>query len=273
MASRSEFIKSRSFEIAWAVFRCADLVKKEKLKIELEGAAVELVAKREQFKSQKHGKLDLPHIDSLLAIIKLAEAVNEIKPINAKVLYRELDNLLRAIKEELFEIEKEDRETGSLIEDIFSKPPAIIHTVQEKDMSSAIRQNIDNLERTEKKSDLKESLASIFIGQEFGNSAKFTHGNSNKAVFDNSANNNAKPNSADNKKTAVLDEGQLDSWQGLIYKKVKELGSISTREISAFFPEISERTVRFYLQKLVESGFVEKIGSTGPGSYYKLPNK
>ena len=71
--------------------------------------------------------------------------------------------------------------------------------------------------------------------------------------------------------TAQTDEESVqDSWQNLIYRKIKEFGKVSTKEIAAFFPEISERTIRFYLQKLNDSGLIEKTGTSGPGSFYTL---
>ena len=68
--------------------------------------------------------------------------------------------------------------------------------------------------------------------------------------------------------SADNDEAVLDSWQDLIYRKIKEVRQVTTKELAGSFPQISERTIRFYLQKLAEAGLVDKKGSTGPGSYY-----
>jgi hypothetical protein len=59
------------------------------------------------------------------------------------------------------------------------------------------------------------------------------------------------------------------SWQHVILQKVKELNQTTTKELTSNFPEISERTVRFYLQKLVDNGQIDRIGSTGPGAAYR----
>ena len=42
------------------------------------------------------------------------------------------------------------------------------------------------------------------------------------------------------------------------------------KEILSAFPEVSERTMRYDLQKLCSQGLIERIGNGGPGSYYTL---
>lgn len=86
--SQSIDIYQRAHDIAFAVFRVAALIKHPKLKSELESAAVLLVSKNN---SQA--------VDKLGNLVRLAEVVGEIKPINSEVLQRELKGFNLAIAE------------------------------------------------------------------------------------------------------------------------------------------------------------------------------
>jgi hypothetical protein len=55
----------------------------------------------------------------------------------------------------------------------------------------------------------------------------------------------------------------------LVAERVAELGHAAMRDIIAAFPGVSERTIRYDLQKLCEQGIIERIGSGGPASYYR----
>lgn len=50
-------------------------------------------------------------------------------------------------------------------------------------------------------------------------------------------------------------------------------GQAALKDIIAAFPETSERTMRYDLQKLCSQGQIERIGNGGPASYYTLKNR
>jgi len=80
--SFSEQVLNHTHDIAFAIFRVARAIKNFKLKTSLEDAAVELVS------DLKKGT-----VDKLLILVRLAASVNELKPVNAEVLERELKKL------------------------------------------------------------------------------------------------------------------------------------------------------------------------------------
>lgn len=47
-------------------------------------------------------------------------------------------------------------------------------------------------------------------------------------------------------------------------------GICRMKDLIAEFPDVSERTLRYDLKKLCDQGVLEKVGSSGPGSYYRL---
>lgn len=79
-------------EISFAVFRVCSLVGQPMLKVSLESAAIKLAAN--SVADQKEALRALEELDQL---VRLAEVVGEIKPVNGKVLIRELSILRSAI--------------------------------------------------------------------------------------------------------------------------------------------------------------------------------
>lgn len=60
--------------------------------------------------------------------------------------------------------------------------------------------------------------------------------------------------------------------QSAILEKIRQSSNkqAQLRDILAAFPEVSERTMRYDLQKLCAQGLLERVGTGGPGSYYLL---
>ena len=66
-----------------------------------------------------------------------------------------------------------------------------------------------------------------------------------------------------------LPDDTADKRQEELLVKVKELGSCRLRDLMNVFPGVSERTLRYDLQKLVDTGRLERVGGGGPFSFYK----
>lgn len=60
--------------------------------------------------------------------------------------------------------------------------------------------------------------------------------------------------------------------QSAILERIRqsENRQIQLKDIIAAFPEVSERTMRYDLQKLCIQGLIERMGNGGPGSYYVI---
>jgi hypothetical protein len=85
-------ISDHAREISFAVFRVCALIDQPVLRAALESASVNLTVK------SVSGINDaLVSINELEQLVRLAEAVGEIKPLNSKVLIRELSNLKSAV--------------------------------------------------------------------------------------------------------------------------------------------------------------------------------
>ena len=79
-------ISQKAHDIAHATFRVATLVRNNQLRSELENAGIGLVARYED-----------ASIEKLERLVSFAESIGEMKPVNASVLKKELNNLQTAI--------------------------------------------------------------------------------------------------------------------------------------------------------------------------------
>ena len=61
-----------------------------------------------------------------------------------------------------------------------------------------------------------------------------------------------------------------DERHSIILNKVKESGYCRLRDLQNIFPDVSERTIRYDLEKLVNSGSIERFGNGGPSTYYRV---
>ena len=90
-------ISQKVHDFSFAVFRVAALVRNKELRKELEHSAIDLVSKYEEV-FNRQSEFYIPNVvDKLERIVMLSESIGEIKPINAGVLKRELNNLQTAI--------------------------------------------------------------------------------------------------------------------------------------------------------------------------------
>lgn len=79
---------------------------------------------------------------------------------------------------------------------------------------------------------------------------------------------NPRPANAANHSASVTI--MLSDRQGLILNKIRQSGNCRTRDLQALLPGLSERTLRYDLQRLIEDGKIERGGGGGPASWYKL---
>lgn len=58
--------------------------------------------------------------------------------------------------------------------------------------------------------------------------------------------------------------------QAAILEKIRQIGSCRMKDIQEYFPGTSERTIRYDLGKLVEQGLLERLGTGGPATFYRV---
>lgn len=70
--------------------------------------------------------------------------------------------------------------------------------------------------------------------------------------------------------TGEKDKENSAMRQSAIIDIMKQVQNCRIKDLIAAFPGVSERTLRYDLQKFCEEGIIERIGLGGPGTYYQL---
>ena len=244
----------KTYELSYATFRVAALVRKPDLKERLERQAAIILER------VASGDLAIVEpLETLRALIMLSEGIGEIRYVNAKVLLRELGNLERMVKAaappspgyggqgEEFDIERmfSTTATGKAgVEDS-------IRRIQERR-----KEEVDSVMPTSVATNPEKPAVPT------GRQETRQNGNGS-AKLTTSGNGNGNGNS--------------EARASAIYAKVQR-GNTSIKDLLAEFGSassplggVSERTLRYDLQRLVEQGKVERVGNGGPGTYYRLP--
>jgi hypothetical protein len=232
----AQYLKDKAREIAYALFRVSFYVKRPDLRNRLDSLAVELLevsAKAGVDPNAENINHALAAVSALDGLIRLGHSIYEVEPVNATILVRELDNLNSAI-----------RQFGNLpfgealpnIDSLFSSPKNEVYDIPAQTINLQEQGNNQTSSYPEKV-DLNE-----FEDFEVQDSASKRSGNGLN--------------------TAIR--------QAAIINRIKSSNSSGCRlkDLLAEFPDVSERTVRYDLQRLCEQGIIERVGNGGPASYY-----
>ena len=241
-----EFFIQRSFEVVWAVFRVAEHATRPKIKQALEDKAVDYLTSK-----------DLATLDDLEEIVRLSAQIKDINKVNSSVLLREIGSLRSAILElndckARMLVPAKNPETAPNIEESFSRPPMRI--------SEIIRSISDSINKSKpENSPAREMSEKIESGNP--SFAKATEGKESGKEFG---------------KEIKANSGRFEAAIGfkerndILIKLMSKRTLCHIKDVLQSMPGISERTVRYDVQRLVDKGVIERIGTGGPNSFFRL---
>ncbi|MDE2001566.1 MAG: hypothetical protein KGI60_03320 [Patescibacteria group bacterium] len=247
-----DFIKEKAREISYALIRVAFYIKRSDLRSRIESLAFELLddaAKASVENTQQSVMAVLSSISSLDALVRLAHSIYEIEPVNATILVRELNELNTAMRQ----YGKLDEKLPDL-ESFFSGLP--------------VRDEVAVSVPSKEKADSDESSDSLMRSYSNGGDSNDGDGSSDSVSLrslselgDDSAQ-NVSPNQSES----------IAARQSAIVEKIKAANGSGCRlkDVLADFPNVSERTLRYDLQKLCDKGVVVRVGNGGPATYYRI---
>ncbi|MBI2035482.1 MAG: DeoR family transcriptional regulator [Candidatus Liptonbacteria bacterium] len=235
-------------QISQALFRVCHFIKQKDLKSRIESYGVHLLESASAHDLEAAEKA----LDVLEKFIFLGEEIGEIHYHHAKILYGQFANLRKVFIEE-----KERQRVGLAIADIFSGN-FVEHFGADviKETAKNVEADIGNAAIIRQKDDAPPQL----IRQ---------NGKENipvPAIPGNSA--------IDKKSQSLQSAGSIvaEDRQELIAQKIRQLGKAAMKDLIAAFPDVSERTLRYDVQKLCDRQIIERIGNGGPASYYHVKN-
>jgi predicted HTH transcriptional regulator len=246
----SEFIKEKAREISYVLIRVAFYVKRPELGARFESLAFELldnVARVSVVNNNQAISSALSTISSLDVMVRLAHSIYEIEPVNATIIIRELNSLNSAIRQ----FGKLDERLPDL-ESLFSTMPV--------SNQSQVAAQVSFGNNSEAQTSAEDSSLDAYRSPV----------SENISLEELSA-----PSSSDEVRSVSTRENQsanIAVRQSAILEKIK-LGNgtgLRLKDLLAAFPDVSERTIRYDLQKLCEGGTIERVGTGGPATYYRL---
>jgi len=235
----TDFVKQKAREISYALIRVCFYIKRQDLKLIIEKSSFELLDKSARL-SADYTKNNLNEaravISSLDGLIRLGYSIYEIEPVNATILVRELDGLDSAIRQ--FGNLPFNEEALPDIDNFFSKTPNAVQ------------------------SDLKRESVQVGKTQDSIN------------VMDFSLDGPVEREEVVVTSAVAINNTSLNAAmrQSAIINKIKSTATRKLKDLLTEFPEVSERTLRYDLQRLCGQGVIERVGNGGPASYYKMLN-
>lgn len=232
--SFGQFFSKKAFEISYALFRISSHVEKKNIGAYLEEEALRLLryATAGEYTEARRTLVALEYL------LRLASEVNLVRASHAALVLKETKALDLAIAE--FQAEVKSGPAG--LEEIFSKVPAILE------------------EQSKRTTDEGEPLL-VPIGE----------------IEQNGIPEPIRPrHDVQMRQSAILERirqsGSLPD--GPLRRSVSEASKAGCRlrDIQKALPYASERTIRYDLRGLIERRLVERVGSGGPATYYRLPN-
>jgi len=171
---------------------------------------------------------------ALEGLIRFGSAIYEIEPVNSDILLQELADFNLLVKQ-MAEASLPDSNQVSDISLVFTSEKK---TAQHNKKSS----------HTESKISSTDSGSSIPILKKEKNSQDIVLKQSNGG------------------------EDNPAIRQSAIIEKIRQSGNIpiKLKALVSEFPKFSERTIRYDIQRLCNQGILERVGSGGPATYYKV---
>lgn len=244
-------LNKKSQEIAIALTRVGVYIRRPSLKTKIEHLGVQLI------EDVTIGGLEeaTRTISALDGLVNFGGMVYEIEPMSARVILRELSLLNSAIRQSLGLPANENGNPAGAIESVFSKQQIPLNTYSNINKRQPVSMDVS--------SDRSISLRSA--GSENGGVAATIDVPVSYLGTKEDANSNGNGHQNGNGINAVI-------RQTRIMERIRQSESkqIQLKQLIADLPEVSERTLRYDLQKLCGQGLIERVGNGGPATYYVM---
>ncbi|MDD5430701.1 MAG: DeoR family transcriptional regulator [Candidatus Pacebacteria bacterium] len=292
----SDYLKNKAREISYALIRVSYFVKRPDLRIKLEKQAFDFL-ENAALASADYKNIHLESLSKTLAniaamdvLIRMGHALYEIEPVNATILIRELDAFNAAIRKAAEECGNAAKDELPNLESLFSMPPAIVPVKTTSLMVEEGRQggndNNGNKKELLKKKAIEKANAAIQQTDDnqvvFGRNSGQVNSEKIEAIADsvmrplNRISFDEEQELINAAEEEVVDNAATDNAamrQSAILLLASQKNELRLKDIIAAFPDISERTLRYDLKKLLEQGNLERVGNGGAGSYYRIINR
>ncbi len=260
-----QFIKDKSREISYALIRVSFYIKRADLRSRLEKLAFELLensARAAANNSLENLNQALASVSVLDGLIRLAYSIYEIEPVNANILVKELEALNTAIRQ-YGNLDEELPDIGNFFSDNPAEPSSRV-----EDLDSERGANDPGSDLIEGGNKKRERL--VNLNDLEGDLEEIVSDSANQEVVNRQTSGKSQKGSGNGFNTAIRQAEIINKIKSGNFSGNSESASIRLKDLVAEFPDVSERTLRYDLQKLCDQGVIERVGNGGPSSYYIL---
>jgi len=274
MENVKEFFNRRTFEVVWAAFRVAETVSRPAFRRTLENTALAYLARRDE-----------ASLATLKDTISLGEKIGEISPTNTRVFLREIENLRIALGDLTRVSQAGLPDSGKRevdITQIFSSPA--MPEVQSPEKSGK-ESGKGYFEKTVETGAFPENKGFSGIKVRQGLVATDRFGNASAALLPDSGKNSfpgqvfyeKSPaivrNSPEKSGNDLMGAEQAEGRKHVILEMLGRRAMCHISDLVEAMPKTSQRTLRNDIRRLVRNGLVERIGSGGPNSFFRLKQR
>lgn len=259
ISAEKDFVSKKAYEISYAIIRIADAQKDQVFRDHLVRFGYDLL---QAALAGEYEKVQVIHT-SLEQFVRLGTDTNRVTPLHLQVLFGEFKKFGAAVSGCLAGAKEEVRL------DNFFTVQAPLPVMQEAAADTAISNKplpAASFAFAPNPAISISPAPAVVAGPgnsvaEYGSSREedadgfsSVNGILQKVSFD-----NRRRDSASVRQSAIL--GQL-----------RESGNCHLKDLLRALPDVSERTIRYDLQGLIERGLVERVGPGGPATYYRVRN-
>lgn len=228
--------EKKAFEISYAIFRLSGSLAHRHFSDHLESQALNLLEETVRGNFTVAAKT----LALLDYFVRLAGDLNVVNPSNCRILLREIGSLKSAIgnsaNEKLPDID---------FLEFFQN--------QEKD-KRALRKNVSG--------EGEKAMSSSGIDENGHEFPEMSDGEVGTHEFEDRIEGDRDDEANSAMKVAIR--------QSAILEKIRQFGNCQLKDLEGYFPDVSQRTLRYDLQGLAEQGLIERVGGGGPGTAYRL---
>ncbi len=300
-----EFFTQRSFEVVWAVFRVAEHTTRQKIKQGLEDKATDYLLAKDLKTLDELEEIirlsgQIKEINQINTSVLLRETGNlraamlDIQDIQKKQLApantpenapkieevfsrppMRVSDLIEIMKKSGFEIKERQTEKTESIEKINLGVKSDEAVNNGPAIKSPAREEIDFIKEKQEEIEYKqkESGKAIFEGQLLEKSPEITKSDTlnspaRQELTKESGKSEIKsPASKKDRFDAVIGFKERNS---IIMELLNKRSLCHIKDLIDSLPNISERTVRYDVQRLVDKGVIERVGTGGPNSFFRI---
>lgn len=258
MEKKREILNQKVFEIGYAVFRVTRAFKEGVSLVHyLENRALDLVD------TVLIGEYERAKIsaESLVYMLHLGFESGYVSDAIFNILKREIDNLVKGIEDFSNAAKFPEIDPKSLfLNKKLSSLSDYIGGLKDEDGKNEAHEDL-----TPEEIELEKIAMNLKTKPSISHEKKVTYDDDEDLIIPGSM----KPAISGNAANKQSSQGGGDRLS-VILDTIKESGYCRLRDLQEIFPEFSERTIRYDIEKLANQGLIERVGNGGPATFYRI---